>query len=64
MAASETKDDLYALSLQAFFSTFQYKDEDDKFKEFDFGFDDADAPLPLTVASRFLSPCVLVVLTS
>ncbi|KAJ0680013.1 putative phosphoric monoester hydrolase [Helianthus annuus] len=46
MAASETKDDLYALSLQ--------KDEDDKFKEFDFGFDDADAPLPLTVASRVL----------
>lgn len=43
MAANETKDDLYALSLQ-------------KEEEFDFGFgsDDTDAPLPLTVASRVL----------
>ncbi|KAI7736475.1 hypothetical protein M8C21_012080, partial [Ambrosia artemisiifolia] len=30
------------------------KDEDEKYKEFDLGSDDADAPLPLTVASRVL----------
>ncbi|KAI3671462.1 hypothetical protein L1987_87200 [Smallanthus sonchifolius] len=46
MAASETKDDLYALALQ--------KEEEERFKEFDFGSDDIDAPLPLTVASRVL----------
>ncbi|KAL4584691.1 hypothetical protein LXL04_009299 [Taraxacum kok-saghyz] len=46
MAANETKDDLYALSLQ--------KEEDDKYKEYDFGSDDSDPPLPLTVASRVL----------
>ncbi|PWA64767.1 protein kinase-like domain-containing protein [Artemisia annua] len=43
MTSSESKDDLYALSLQ--------KDEEDKF---DYGSDDTDAPLPLTVASRVL----------
>ncbi|KAI3785927.1 hypothetical protein L1987_45053 [Smallanthus sonchifolius] len=41
MAASET-----ALSLQ--------KEEEDKYKEYDFGSDDTDAPLTLTVASRAL----------
>ncbi|KAK9054609.1 hypothetical protein SSX86_025688 [Deinandra increscens subsp. villosa] len=30
------------------------KDEEEKYKEFDFGSDDIDAPLPLTVASRVL----------
>ncbi|KAL8250283.1 hypothetical protein R6Q59_033976 [Mikania micrantha] len=44
MAPSD--DGLYDLSLQ--------KEEEDKFKEYDFGSDDADAPLPLTVASRVL----------
>ncbi|XP_076891154.1 dual specificity protein phosphatase PHS1-like [Bidens hawaiensis] len=44
MAAGETKDDLYALSIHQ-------RDDD---KEFDFGYDDTDAPLPLTVASRVL----------
>ncbi|KAI3521089.1 hypothetical protein L1887_10548 [Cichorium endivia] len=46
MAANETKDDLYALSLQ--------KEEEDKYKEYDLGSDDLDAPLPLTVTSRVL----------
>ncbi|KAK1433968.1 hypothetical protein QVD17_10886 [Tagetes erecta] len=49
MAASDNtnnKDDLNALSLQ--------REEDDKFKEFDFGSDDTDVPLPLTVTSRVL----------
>ncbi|KAJ0755290.1 putative phosphoric monoester hydrolase [Helianthus annuus] len=43
MAATDTKD---ALSLQ--------KEDDDKYKEYDLGSDDIDAPLPLTVASRVL----------
>ncbi|KAK9066354.1 hypothetical protein SSX86_013676 [Deinandra increscens subsp. villosa] len=30
------------------------KDEEDKYKEYDFGSDDTDPPLPLTVASRVL----------
>lgn len=46
MAANETKDDLYALSLQ--------KEEEEKYKEYDLGSDDTDAPLPLTVTSRVL----------
>ena len=32
------------------------KEEDDKYKEYDFGSDDSDPPLPLTVASRVRSP--------
>ncbi|MFS8030357.1 putative phosphoric monoester hydrolase [Helianthus anomalus] len=43
MAATDTKD---AFSLQ--------KEDDDKYKEYDLGSDDIDAPLPLTVASRVL----------
>ncbi|GJV75878.1 dual specificity protein phosphatase PHS1 isoform X2 [Tanacetum coccineum] len=43
MTSSESKEDLYALSLQ--------KEEEDKF---DCGPDDTDAPVPLTVASRVL----------
>ncbi|KVI06124.1 Actin-fragmin kinase, catalytic domain-containing protein [Cynara cardunculus var. scolymus] len=46
MAANETKDDLYALALQ--------KEEEDKYKEYGFGSDETDPPLPLTVASRVL----------
>nr|XP_043617318.1 dual specificity protein phosphatase PHS1 [Erigeron canadensis] len=49
MAANESKDDLYALSLQ------KEEEEEDRYKVFDFvGSDDTDPPLPLTVASRVL----------